>query len=217
VSVLQMGLMTRSPLQLNVIGIIVAVLFLAGIISILSWMLHLPQETERTRTATKAVRSVSKQTRILVPLLHMSEVTDRMVALGAQMARQRKGQVDLLVVIEIPFTLPLNARVEREEKLACEALDRAESVVVRAGSRGEIQVNKRIVKARSAGAAIVHEAANQAADLILLANNPVRVRGSVQQVDPVVEYVMKNAPCEVLVLSQGSAGSVEPQPAGVRA
>ena len=40
-------------------------------------------------------------------------------------------------------------------------------------------------------------------DLILLANMPVRVRGSMQQIDPAIEYVMRNAPCEVLVLSQG--------------
>ena len=64
-------------------------------------------------------------------------------------------------------------------------------------------VNKCIVKARNAGPAIVREAEIQATDLILMANTAVRVRGNIQQIHPAVDYVMKNAPCEVLVLSQG--------------
>ena len=192
-----------NPLQITVIGVVIAFVFLASIVGVLGWMLRLPKETERTRTATKAVRSVNKLTYILVPLLNRSEATDRIVALATQMARQRNGHVDALAVIEVPFTLPLNAYVEQDEKLALEVLDRAESVAERCGVRNGNMVTKRILKARNAGTAIVREAEDQAVDLILMANTPVRVRGNMQQVDPVVEYVMKNAPCEVLVLSQG--------------
>ena len=69
-----------------------------------------------------------------------------------------------------------------------------------------MQVSKRILKAREIGAAIVREAEEQIVDLILLANMPIRVRGSMQQIDPAIEYVMRNAPCEALVLSQGRTG-----------
>src|SRR5947209_20212923 len=110
------------------------------------------------------------------------------------MAQQRDGHVDVVAVIEVPFTLPLNAKVEEDGKLAVEALDRAESIAqqcgtangTRVGKRGSTRVSKRILKARNAGAAIVHEAEDRAVDLILIANSPVRVRGSIQQVDPVV-------------------------------
>jgi len=194
---------TTNPLQITAIGVIIAFVFLASIVGILGWMLRLPKETERTRTATKAVRSVNKLTRILVPLLNSSEATDRIVALATQMVRQRNGHTDVLAVIEVPFTLPLNAQVEHDEKLALEVLDRAQSVAEQCGIRNGTNVSKRILKARHAGTAIVREAEEQAVDLILIANTPVRVRGNMQQVNPVVEYVMKNAPCEVLVLSQG--------------
>jgi len=194
---------TTNPLQITAIGVIIAFVFLASIVGILGWMLRLPKETERTRTATKAVRSVNKLTRILVPLLNSSEATDRIVALATQMVRQRNGHTDVLAVIEVPFTLPLNAQVEHDEKLALEVLDRAQSVAEQCGIRNGTSVSKRILKARHAGTAIVREAEEQAVDLILIANTPVRVRGNMQQVNPVVEYVMKNAPCEVLVLSQG--------------
>ncbi len=194
---------TTNPLQITAIGVIIAFVFLASIVGILGWMLRLPKETERTRTATKAVRSVNKLTRILVPLLNSSEATDRIVALATQMVRQRNGHTDVLAVIEVPFTLPLNAQVEHDEKLALEVLDRAQSVAEQCGIRNGTSVSKRILKARHAGTAIVREAEELAVDLILIANTPVRVRGNMQQVNPVVEYVMKNAPCEVLVLSQG--------------
>ena len=199
---------TTNPLQITSIGVVIAIVFLISIAGVLGWMLRLPKETERTRTATKTVRSVNKITRILVPLFRRSEATDRIVALAAQMARQRNGHVDILAVIEVPFTLPLNAHVEEDEKLALEALDRAQSIASQYGTRNGAKMSKRILKARNAGAAIVREAEESAVDLILMANIPVRLRGNVQPVDPAVEYVMKNSPCEVLVLSQSYANAL---------
>jgi nucleotide-binding universal stress UspA family protein len=204
---------TTNPLQITVIGMLIAILFLASIVGVLGWMLRLPRETEQARIATKAVRSVNKLGNILVPLLGRNEVTDRIVALAVQMARQRNGRVEFLAVIQVPFTLPLNAQVEHDEKLALEALERAESVAAQCGARSGVQVSKRILKGREIGAAIVREAEEQIVDLILLANMPVRVRGSMQQIDPAIEYVMRNAPCEVLVLSQGRT-SVRSKSAG---
>ena len=196
-----------NPLQLTFVGTVIAVVFLASIVGVLGWMLRLPKETERTRTVTRAVRSVNRLTRILVPLLSKSEATDRIVALAAQMVHSRGGNVELLAVIEVPFTLPLNARVEEDEERALELLDRAESVARQCvAGMNKIGVNKRILKARNAGPAIVREAEMQAADLILMANTPVRPRGNAQQINPAVDYVMKNAPCDVLVLSRGRAG-----------
>jgi Universal stress protein family len=71
------------------------------------------------------------------------------------------------------------------------------------------EVNKHVVKARNAGPAIVREAEIHAADLILMANTPIRVRGNIQQIHPAVDYVMKNAPCEVLILSQGHVDAIQ--------
>ena len=190
---------TTNPLEITLISVVTAFLFLGSIVGVLGWMFRLPKETERTRTVARATRSVNKLTRILVPLLSTSEETDRIVSLAAQMVRSRNGNVELLAVLEVPFTLPLDAHVEEDEKLAMETLARAESVA----KQRVATVNKRVVKARNAGPAIVREAELQAADVILIANTPVRVRGTLQPIHQAVEYVMKNAPCEVLVLSQG--------------
>jgi nucleotide-binding universal stress UspA family protein len=196
-----MILLTVNPFStplLNPVGIVIALVFIAAIISVLGWMLRVPKETEQTITVSKAIRSMNKMTRILVPLLHGNETTDRAVALAAQMTRHRNGNVEVLAVLEVPHMLPLDARVEMDEKRACDYLARAESVAAHSSTK----VIKRILKARSAGTAIVREAEEKAVDLIIIANSPQKVRGTVQQIDPTVEYVMKNAPCEVLVLSQ---------------
>jgi nucleotide-binding universal stress UspA family protein len=194
---------TTNPLQVTFIGVLIAIAFLVSIVGVLGWMLRLPKETERTRSARVAVRSVNRLTRILVPVLAKGDATDRIVALAAQMIRQRNGHVDLLAVIEVPFTLPINAHVEEDEKYALELLERAESVAAQCGTRNGNRISRRILKARNAGAAIVREAEEQAVDLILIARTSVRVRGNMQQVNPAIDYVMKNAPCEVLVLSPG--------------
>src|SRR5215469_9060246 len=168
-----------NPLQITFVGTVIAVVFLASIVGVLGWMFRLPKETERTRTATRAVRSVNRLTRILVPLLSKGEATDRIVALAAQMVQSRGGNVELLAVIEVPFTLPLNARVEVDEKRALELLDRAEWVARKcAAGMNKPGVKKRILKARSAGPAIVGEAEMEGADVILMANTHVGVRGN---------------------------------------
>ncbi len=188
-----------NPLQVTPSGAVIALLFLISIVSVLGWMLRLPKEGGLGHTATKAMRSVTQSTRILVPLLSTGAATDRVVALAAQMVRSRNGRAELLSVLEVPFMLPLDARVEDDERRANERLDRATAI-----ARQIVPViSKHIVKARHAGPAIVHEAEQQGVDLILIANIPVRVRGNVQPIDPAVDYVMRNAPCEVLVLSEG--------------
>lgn len=190
-----------NPIQINVFGVLIAIVFLASIMGVLGWMLRLPKDTERTRIAAQTVRSVSHLRRILVPLLSADTLTDRVVALATQMSKYRDGYVELLIVLEVPFWLPLDARVEEDEKRALELLDRAEVIA----KRYITKVTKRILKARQAGVAIVREAEEQVIDMILIANSPARIRGGGCQLDPAVEYVLKNAPCEVLVLSARQA------------
>ena len=97
----------------------------------------------------------------------------------------------------------VDARVEQDEHVALEKLEQAALVVAR--MHDHARVRRRILKTRRAGVAIVHEAEDRAADLIIIANRPVSVRGASQPIDAAVEYVMRNAPCEVLVFSQARA------------
>ena len=137
-------------------------------------------------------------------------MTDRIVALAAQMAHYRDGHIELLAVIEVPFMLPLDARVEEDERQARALLNRTEAIA----RRYTTNLTKRILKARLAGTAIVREAEERPIDMILIANSPTRIRDGLQQLDPIVEYVLRNAPCEVLVLSQGQSAAMPQREGG---
>jgi nucleotide-binding universal stress UspA family protein len=69
-------------------------------------------------------------------------------------------------------------------------------------------LTKRLLKARLAGAAIVREAEERPIDMILIANSPACIRGGVNQLDSTVEYVLRNALCEVLLLSKGQSAAI---------
>lgn len=194
----------ENSLVMSPIGIVIALVFIAAIMLVLGWMLRMPKETESTQNVARAVRSVNNLRRILIPVLNKNDVTDRIVALASQMAQYRDGHVELLAVIDVPFMLPLNAYVEEDQREALALLGRAE-VIAR---RYTTNLTKRILKARLAGAAIVREAEERPIDMILIANSPTRIRSGVHQIDPTVEYVLRNAPCEVLLLSQGQSAAM---------
>ncbi|HEX4206732.1 MAG TPA: universal stress protein [Ktedonobacteraceae bacterium] len=197
-------MLTTNPIQMNTIGVLIAIMFLVSIAGVLGWMLHVPKETERTRIAAQAVRSVSQMRRTLVPLLGANDLNDRVVALAAQITQYRDGYIELLAVVNVPFMLPLNARLEEDEDRARELLDRAEEIVKRHTNK----LTKRILKARQTGIAIVREAEEQPIDMILIASSPTHTHGSTCPLDPTVEYVLKNAPCEVLMLSSGQTTTI---------
>jgi nucleotide-binding universal stress UspA family protein len=57
-----------------------------------------------------------------------------------------------------------------------------------------------VVRARSIGHAIVEEAERRKADLIVLGSSP-RWRRQSRFFSPTVDFVLRNAPCEVLVVA----------------
>jgi nucleotide-binding universal stress UspA family protein len=116
------------------------------------------------------------------------------VALACDIARKNKGRVYVIHVIEVKRTLPLDAQLEPEEAAGDEVLMRAEEVARKQG----FQVEGEILHAREAGPAIVDEAIERGADLIVLGITYQQPFGQFE-LGRVVQYVLKNAPCEVWV------------------
>jgi basic amino acid/polyamine antiporter, APA family len=63
-----------------------------------------------------------------------------------------------------------------------------------------VSVEGQIVRARSIGQAIVQEAVEKGADLIVLGSSP-RWRRQSRFFSPTVDYVLKKAPSEVLIVA----------------
>lgn len=129
---------------------------------------------------------------ILVPLVP-DEESETAVALAAELAGEHGSTITAVVVVEVPPTLPLEAHMLEEEAEAKQALEGARAI---ASSRG-VRVRARILRARVAGEAIVEEAKHSEADVIVL--RAPRSGRRWKMFGRTVDYILKHAPCRVMV------------------
>src|SRR5262249_23112410 len=144
-----------------------AVAFVASRALIILWMLRVPEQTPTTLRVAKAVRLTARANRIIVPV-QGTALSDRMVALGSQMAKARQATIEGFYVIEGPWTRPLTAQLPAAETVAREELERATHIAERYG----VQLETSVMNAREAGRAIVEEATATGADIILMGDVP---------------------------------------------
>jgi basic amino acid/polyamine antiporter, APA family len=99
-------------------------------------------------------------------------------------------------VIEIPLEQPLDADLPRDiEEKANDLLDEVRAI----GDAYGVNVIGRLMRARRAGRAIVDEATRRNSEIIVM-GSPRRERGRrVGVFGGTVDFVLKNAPCRVMV------------------
>jgi APA family basic amino acid/polyamine antiporter len=119
-----------------------------------------------------------------------------MLATAIKIAQERNSSVEALYVIRVPLDAPLDAALESQEERAAESLEEARAL----GAENGVEVAGATVRARSIGEAILDEARKRDADLIVLGSAP-RWRRQSRFFSPTVEYVLRRAPCEVLVVA----------------
>ncbi len=134
--------------------------------------------------------------KILVPVSG-TQADEEAVKLACRLAKKDKGSIWSVYVVTIKRSLPLEAEIEAENQTAEAILDRIET----AAEEEDYEVNTDILQAREAGPAIVDEAAEREADLILMG---VKYKRSIGQfsLGNVVPYVLKNSPCPVILYQQ---------------
>ncbi len=132
---------------------------------------------------------------ILVPM-KLGLIGEEMVATAVKLAQERGAKVEALHVIRVPLDRSLDSEHGGEDERAALSLDEARLLGEDHGVRVEIET----VRARSIGEAIVDEAKRRGADLIVLGSAP-RWRRQSRFFSPTVEYVLRKAPCEVLVVA----------------
>ena len=95
--------------------------------------------------------------------MRTGESEEALVA-AARLAAERGATVAIVHVIEVPLSLPLDARLPEEEDEAEALLDDAQALVESYGVRAVT----RLLRARRAGPAIVEEARRRNAELVVL-------------------------------------------------
>ncbi|HEY6834936.1 MAG TPA: universal stress protein [Gaiellaceae bacterium] len=132
---------------------------------------------------------------ILVPM-KLGLIGEEMIATAVKLAQERGADVEALHVIRVPLDTAIDAELDLEEERAAASLAEAQLL----GADHGVQVHGETVRARSIGDAIVQEAERSGADLIVLGSAP-RWRRQSRFFSPTVEYVLRKAPCEVLVVA----------------
>lgn len=138
---------------------------------------------------------VAQQT-ILVAITN-STASMEALSLAATVSRARKGRLYLVHVIEVSRSLPLNAEMDAEARRGEQVIRKAEAVAAEAGC----SAIGALVQARDAGNAIVEEAHDQEAAVIVMgvARKPAMPSF---QVGRTIDFVLKNATCAVWVVRQ---------------
>ena len=122
----------------------------------------------------------------------------QIVALASRFAKTGTTELIAVHIVEIDWTLPLDADIAGHSEEAQRVLDMAESVAE--SNKGKL--TPVLLQARDVGAALVDEASERNADLLVV-GLPYRKRfGGDFAIGRTIPYVLKNAPCAVWVVRE---------------
>jgi basic amino acid/polyamine antiporter, APA family len=128
---------------------------------------------------------------ILVPV-KPGRMSEEAVDVACRLAAERGSSIAAVAVVVVPLELRLDASLAEDEGHAYDVLDAARAI----GELYGVDVRGRLVRARSAGRAIVDEAERRQTEIIVM-GAPRAARGAV--FSDTVDFVLKHAPCRVMV------------------
>jgi len=134
--------------------------------------------------------------KILLPVIG-TEADEEATKLACRLAKKNKGKIRVIYVITVKRALPLDAEIESEIRGAEGILDHIEDVA----EEEDYEIETDLLQAREAAPAIVDEAVEREVDLILMGVTYKRHFGQFS-LGNVVPYVLKNAPCRVILYHQ---------------
>ncbi len=182
--------MTVTP-HVTFLGVLLAALFCGSMFALLWWMLHPPPAV--SLATAKAAIAVSALKKIIVPT-NGSTYSEKAVELACRLGREQKAEIIITFIIEVPFTLPLNADMGKTEHLANETLKRAVEIV----RHHHLPVTAKIERARKAADGLIRLVKEFEADLIVIGIRPLR--GITEKImGRTSETVLRHAPCEVIL------------------
>jgi len=133
---------------------------------------------------------------ILLPVTG-TDADKQAARLACSLVKKNKGKISAVYVITVKRALPLEADIEPDIQKGEEVLDSIESIA----EEEDREITTDILQAREVGPAIVDEAAELGVDLILIGVTYKQRFGQFTMGD-VIPYVLKNAPCRVILYHQ---------------
>jgi len=127
------------------------------------------------------------------------------VRLGCELAHKRDIELIALHVVEVDWRHDLDEQIAGSSEIASATLDLAEGIA----EKHRVKLRTELLQARNVGAALVDEAVELGAEVVLL-GLPYRKRfGGDFAIGSTIPYVFQNAPCAVIVVREPVARSEE--------
>jgi nucleotide-binding universal stress UspA family protein len=139
---------------------------------------------------------------VLVPICG-APTDERALDIAILMARRYHCALTAVHVVEVPQQLPIDADM-------AEAVTRGERVLTgaeRCAAQYGYDIEVELLQARAAGPAIVDEAIGRGARLIVMGTMIQRRGGEMTPGRTTIPYVLKNAPCEVVICRRAPGDS----------
>jgi nucleotide-binding universal stress UspA family protein len=177
--------------QVTFVGMMCAVIFCASMTTLLWWMLHPPRYI--SLPVAKAMVAVSAIKKIIVPV-QGSTYAYKAVELACRLGKEQKAEILVAYIVEVPFTMPLSAPMDKAAEEAKSVLGRAEEIVL----HSNLPCTPVMKMARQISEGIIRLAKEEAADLIVMGIRPVIGFGD-KIMGQTSEAILRKAPCEVIL------------------
>lgn len=166
------------------------------------WMLH-PPASFVERQAKQAESDLERMVGSIIVVFTPEIASGHMMALAAKLARGERSDLLAIYVIEMPYTLPPDAEMPAEERVALDALGAAESIAKNSG----ISIRTEIIKARSTKQAVLDIAKREKANLLIVGDyREGKYVGA--PLSGTIEEIAADAKCDVLIGVEGKHGTI---------
>jgi nucleotide-binding universal stress UspA family protein len=184
------------------VGALIAATIVAAMGSTMYRMLHAP--SSRTEIiAAHAAEQAKEITGVILVVFSRSIHSEVLMALASRMAKGRQAQLVAIYIIEVPYTLPIDAELVAEEREALEVLTAAEEI----GRKTGVEITTRTARDRQIGPAIIAAAREENASLIVMGTyREHRYAGA--PMGQAIEYILGQTQIDVLI-GVSSAAEVE--------
>ena len=191
-----------TTLQLTPSGIASAFAVLLAVVATLWWMLH-PPSSRAEVVAKKAEKMLEHMVGSIIVVFSAEIRSEHMMVLASRLAKRQKADLLAAYVIEVPFTLPTNAAMETEDRVALDVLAAAEAIAKQHGMHARSET----IHHRNTAQAVLELAKREGAHLIVLGSfREYKYSGA--PLGRSIEAIAANAKCDVLIGVEGQHGTL---------
>jgi nucleotide-binding universal stress UspA family protein len=180
-----------NAVTLHPLGITIAIAFLLAMGLLFKWMFHVPPLVPQRVVQVR--QTVSSLRRILVPIDDVL-AAERAVELACRLGEFQKAEIILVHVMEVPFTLALDASLPTQEARAKAALDTAQFIVSQHG----LPSRQHVLRRRQAADGILEIAQVEDVSAIVISTCAKPVI-SLNPLGRTVQEVLRKTPYEVIL------------------